>query len=294
LTPFVGRDVERALLRSCWDRAQNAQGQVVFISGEPGIGKSRLLQVFRDDISDSVQTWIECAASPYHETSSFFCVIDMLQQALARQCGDSAEERLTQLDRALGTSGLDPRETVPLIARLIGLAAPPERYPAIGGSPGEQRQRLLTTLVHWVLGLAAIQPVVLVVEDLMWADPSTLEFLEHLGQQTATAPLLLLGTARPEVRCPWPVRSHVTAVTLDRLSEQEARQMIGAATGPGAQPGLVKTLVARSDGVPLFAEELARLMRDAQGRFVEGAIPETLHDLLAARLDRLGGAKGER
>jgi len=291
LTPFVGRDVERALLRSRWDRAQDAQGQVVFISGEPGIGKSRLLQVFREDIADSSQTWIECAASSYHETSPFFCVIDMLQQGLARQCGDSTDAWLVQLDRALATSGLNPEEAVPLIAGLIGLATPPGRYPTLSGSPGQQRQRLLTVLVHWVLGLAAIQPVVLVVEDLMWADPSTLEFLGLLEQQAATAPVLLLYTARPEFRCPWPARSHFTTVALNRLTPREVRQMLGAATDLAAQPDLVQTLVARSDGVPLFAEELTRLMRDATGRFVQGAIPETLQDLLAARLDRLGPAR---
>jgi class 3 adenylate cyclase/predicted ATPase len=291
LTPFVGRDMERALLRSRWDRAQDAQGQVVFISGEPGIGKSRLLQVFREDIAGCSQTWVECAASPYHETSPFFCVSDMLQQALVRQCGDSEDEWLLQLDRAVATSGLDPQESVPLIAGLIGLALPPGRYPALGGSPGQRRQRLLTVLVHWVLGLAAFQPVVLVVEDLMWADPSTLEFLGLLGQQVATAPVLLLYTARPEFPCPWPVHSHCTTVALNRLDDEQVRQMIGVGTGSAAQPDLLRTLVQRSDGVPLFAEELTRLMRDSTGRFVQGAIPETLQDLLAARLDRLGPAR---
>jgi len=290
LTPFVGRDVERALLRSRWSRAQDGQGQVVFVSGEPGIGKSRLLQVFRQDVADSSQTWIECAASPYHETSPFFCVSDMLRQALVLQSGDSTDEWLVQLDRALAASGLDPRESVPLIAGLIGVTPPPDRYPPLGGSPGQQRQRLLTVLVHWVLGLAAIQPVVLVVEDLMWADPSTLEFLGVLGQQAATASVLLLYTARPEFRCPWPVRSHFTAVALDRLSPAEVQRMIGAGTAAAALD-LVKTLVERSDGVPLFAEELTRLMRDTMGRFVPGAIPETLQDLLAARLDRVGPAR---
>src|SRR5215468_6067847 len=135
-----GREAERVLLRSRWERAQEGHGQVVLISGEPGIGKSRLVQVFRDDIADCAQTWVECAASPYHENTPFFCVIEMLQHALATQSGDSAEQKVIFLERALATSGLDPQEAVPLIAGLIGLALPPERYPALAGSPGEQRQ----------------------------------------------------------------------------------------------------------------------------------------------------------
>ena len=286
LTPFVGREAERLLLHSRWDRAQEGEGQIVLISGEPGIGKSRLLQVFRGDIADRAHTWIECAASSYHENTPFFCVIEMLQQALAKQCGESTDQRLMLLERALATTGLNPQEAVPLVAALIGLALPPERYPPLVGSPGQQRQRLMTTLVQWVLGTAAVQPVVLVVEDLMWADPSTIELLELLGQQAATAPVLLLYTARPEFRCAWPPRSNFTVATLDRLSRQQVRQMIA-----GALPELVEMLVARSDGVPLFAEELTRLVTGETGRFTQGQVPATLQDLLAARLDRLGPAR---
>jgi class 3 adenylate cyclase/predicted ATPase len=292
LTPFVGRAAERVLLRSRWERVQEAHGQVVLVSGEPGIGKSRLVQVFRDDIAGCAQTWIECAASPYHENTPFFSVIEMLQQALTAQAGDSAEQKVIFLERGLATSGLDPKETVPLIAGLIGLPLPPDRYPALEGSPGDQRQRLLAALVHWMLGLAAIQPVVLVVEDLMWADPSTLEVLELLGQQAATAPLLLLYTARPDFRCAWPARSHFTTVTLNRLSRQDVRQMIAASdAGASGTPELVETVVARSDGVPLYAEELARLLVDRTTHTLRADIPETLQDLLAARLDRLGSAR---
>jgi class 3 adenylate cyclase/tetratricopeptide (TPR) repeat protein len=286
LTPFVGREAERALLRSRFERAEEGQGQVVLICGEPGIGKSRLLQVFREDLAGRAETWIECGTSPYHENTPFFCVIDMLQQALALQCGDSTEQRLVVLERALATAGLNVQESLPLVASLIGLDVAPERYPPLAGSPGQQRQRTMATLVRWLVGAAGLQPVVLVVEDLMWADPSTLELLELLGQQAARTRVLLLYTARPEFRHAWPPRSNFTTVTLDRLSQPQVRQMVASAL-----PELVETLVARSDGVPLFAEELMCLVKDTVGRSAESDIPATLQDLLTARLDRLGTAR---
>jgi class 3 adenylate cyclase/tetratricopeptide (TPR) repeat protein len=290
LTPFVGRDAERALLLSRWERAGEGEGQVVLISGEPGIGKSRLLQVFRDDIAGHAQTWVECATSSYHASTPFFCLIEMLQQGLSRQCGESPEQRLVFLERALTATGLDPGEGVPLLAGLIGLPLPPGRHPPPAGSPAQQRHRLMATLARWLLAAAAIQPAVLVVEDLMWADPSTMELLELLGQQAATAPLLLLYTTRPEFRCPWPPRSNLTIVTLNRLGRQDVRQMI-ASRSHSTLEDLVETLVARSDGVPLFAEELTSLVTDAAGRFGQSEVPATLQDLLTARLDRLGPAR---
>jgi class 3 adenylate cyclase/tetratricopeptide (TPR) repeat protein len=290
LTPFVGREEERSLLLSRWGRARDGEGQVVLVTGEPGIGKSRLLQVFQDDIAGHAQTWIECATSSYHASTPFFCLIEMLQQGLSRQCGESPEQRLIFLERALATTGLDPGEGVPLIAGLIGLPLPPGRYPPLAGSAAQQRHRLMATLARWLLAVAAIQPAVLVVEDLMWADPSTIELLELLGQQVATAPVLLLYTARPEFRQTWPPRSNLTVVTLNRLGRQHVRQMI-ASRQAVALTELVETLVARSDGVPLFAEELTSLMIDAAGRFAQSEVPSTLQDLLTARLDRLGPAR---
>src|SRR5215468_294924 len=214
----------------------------------------------------------------------------MIQQGLSRQCGEAPEERLVFLERALTASGLDPREGVPLLAGLIGLPLPPGRYPPIGGSPAHQRERLIATLARWLLAAAEIQPAVLVVEDLMWADPSTIELLELLGHQAATARVLLLYTARPEFRCPWQPRSNLTIVTLNRLDRQQVREMIVRRTH-SALMDLVETLVARSDGVPLFAEELTSLVTGAAGRFALGEVPATLQDLLAARLDRVGPAR---
>jgi class 3 adenylate cyclase/tetratricopeptide (TPR) repeat protein len=290
LTPFVGREPERSLLLNRWKRAQEGEGQIVLVTGEPGIGKSRLVQVFRDDIAGHAQAWVECATSSYHANTPFFCVIEMIRQGLSRQCGESPEQRLVFLERALTTTGLDPREGVPLLAGLIGLSLPPGRYPPIGGSPAHQRERLMATLAGWLLAAAAIQPAVLVVEDLMWADPSTIELLELLGRQAAAARVLLLYTARPEFRCTWPPRSNLTIVTLNRLDSQHVREMI-ASRSHSALLELVETLVSRSDGVPLFAEELTSLLTDAAGRFAQSEVPTTLQDLLAARIDRVGPAR---
>src|SRR5262249_15620740 len=197
----------------------------------------------------------------------------------------SPEQRLVFLERALTTTGLDPREGVPLLAGLIGLSLPPGRYPPIGGSPAHRRERLMATLAGWLLAAAAVQPAVLGGADLMWAAPSTIELLELLGPQAATARVLLLYTARPEFRCAWSPRSNLTMVTLNRLDRQHVRQMI-ASRSRSTLHELVETLVERSDGVPLFAEELTSLVTDAAGRFVQIEVPATLQDLLAARLRR--------
>src|SRR5262249_36735514 len=204
---------------------------------------------------------------------------------------ESPEQRIVFLERALTTIGLDPGEGVPLLAGLIGLSLPPGRYPPLARSPAQQRERLMATLARWLLAAAAIQPAVLVVEDLMWADPSTIELLELLGEQATTAPVLLVYTARPEFRCVWAQRSNLTVVTLNRLGRQQVRQMIACRSRSTALPELVDTLVARSDGVPLFAEELTSLVTDAVGRFLQSEVPATLQDLLTARLDRLGPAR---
>src|SRR5262249_37667015 len=160
--------------------------------------------------------------------------------------GDSTEQRLLVLERALSTAGLDTVDAVPLVAALIGLPLPPGRYPPLAGSPAQQRQRLMATPAGWLIGRAAIQPAGAGVEDLMWADPSTIELLELLGQQAATASVLLLYTARPEFRSTWSARSNVTVVTLNRLGHQHVRQMI-ASRARASMSELVETLVMRSD-----------------------------------------------
>jgi predicted ATPase len=180
----------------------------------------------------------------------------MLRELLAWRGDEPAEEQLTQLETRLVLAGLKPAEALPLIAPLLNLAIP-AKYPPLPLSPEQQRRRLLANLVDWVLGAARVQPIVIATEDLHWADPSTLELLQLLVEQGATAQLLLLLTARPEFHAPWPPRAHHTQLTLNRLSSRNVRTMVGEVAAQKAlSEETIATVVERTGGVPLFVEEL--------------------------------------
>ena len=203
-----------------------------------------------------------------------------------------AEEQLAQLEARLELAGLKPAEALPLIAPLLNLPLP-AKYPPSPLSPEQQRRRLLATLVEWALGAARVQPTVIAIEDLHWADPSTLELIQLLVEQGATARLLLLYTARPEFRAQWPLRAHHTQITLNRLSARNVRTMVGEVAAQKAlSEETIATVVERTGGVPLFVEELTRaVLESGDAKLTGREIPVTLHDSLMARLDRLGPAK---
>jgi predicted ATPase len=202
------------------------------------------------------------------------------------------EAQLAQLESRLMMAGLKPAEAIPLIAPLLNLPLPPG-YPPSALSPEQQRRRLLVTLVEWVIGSARVQPLVVATEDLHWVDPSTLELIQLLVEQSASARLLLLYTARPEFLAPWPSRAHHMRITLDRLSARNVRMMVTQLAAKIAlSDETVASLVERTGGVPLFVEELTRAVLESSGGKLSGReIPATLHDSLMARLDRLGPAK---
>jgi class 3 adenylate cyclase len=289
LTPFVGRDQERQLLLARFEQAVEGDGQVVLLSGEPGIGKSRLVQQLRLDLASARHSWIECAASPFHAGTPFHTVAELLRAAFALSPELSESDRIAGLEHLLGAAGLNAAESVPLVAPLLGLALP-LGHPPSALSPEQQRKRLLATLVRWALWASALQPTVMVFEDLQWADPSTLEAIGLLDEQGATSNLLLVQTARPEFRPPWPQRAHHTSITLSRLPRRHARTLVEAVSGPArSSQRVLETLVERADGVPLFLEELVRaVVEDALDGVAPAAIPTTLQDSLMARLDRLG------
>jgi class 3 adenylate cyclase/predicted ATPase len=293
LTPFVGREVELTTLLERWEQARDGEGQVVLITGEAGIGKSRLVHEFRTALSGTPHSWVEAAGSAYHQHSPFYVVSDLLRQAFAWQREESADVRLDALASALELAGLNPADSAPLVAPLLGLPVPPERFPPPLLSPEQQRKRLMATVVAWTVFAARAQPTILVTEDLHWVDPSTLELLGRLVEQGATAPLLLLCTARPDFRAPWPMRAHHAQLTLARLNQRDVREMIARLTPQLVPPEpVVETLVARTDGVPLFVEELTRAVLEAAGASIATReIPSTLQDSLMARLDQLGAAK---
>jgi len=286
LTPFVGRENEMFLLRSCWERVCDGEGQVVLIGGEPGIGKSRLVNRFREELGGEPHLWLESGGLPYRESSPFHAVAGLVGQLLGT--AGTAEVQIEQLERSLTAAGLVPADVVPLIAPLLELSLP-ARYPAVEMPPEIQRRRTLAMLTTWLFGTARHQPTVAVLEDLHWVDPSTLALQEILVEQVATERVLLIYTARPEFRPPWPLRSHHAQVMLSRLGRRHTRQMISAIARDDTLPDeVVATVAKRTDGVPLFVEELMRLV--LHGGPVRD-VPTTLQDSLMARLDRLGSAK---
>jgi class 3 adenylate cyclase/tetratricopeptide (TPR) repeat protein len=289
LTPFVGREDELRWLMSRWELVLDGEGQVALIIGEAGIGKSRLLQRFHEQIAATPHTWVEAGAGAFFQNTPFYPVSEMLRQFVGEV---PPQDQIAELERRLMAAGLKPSEAIPLIAPLLNLPLPAE-YPASTLSPEQQRRRLLATLVEWVSGAARTQPLVIATEDLHWADPSTLELIQLLVEQGATAPLLLLYTARPEFRSPWPPRQHHTQITLNRLGTRDIRTMVAQVTASTAlSDNTIATVVERTGGVPLFVEELTRSLLEGGSAGQPGhEIPATLHDSLMARLDRLGAAK---
>jgi class 3 adenylate cyclase/predicted ATPase len=304
LTPLVGREHEVGLLRERWAQSKDGLGQVVLLSGEAGIGKSRLVQVLSEHVADEGVPWLTVRCSPYHTHSAFYPVIEYLQRLLQWHRDGTPEARLAMLEQALQTVSLPLAEMVPLLAALLSLPVP-EHYPPLTLSPQRQKQKTLDALVAWLLADAARQPVLAVWEDLQWADPSTLELLGLLLDHIPTARLLLMLTARPEFRPPWAPRSYVTPLTLTRLTRPQVEEMVLRVTGGKPVPAeVLAQIVVKTDGVPLFVEELTKmvleadLLREHEDRYdLTGplpplAIPTTLHDSLMARLDRLAMVKG--
>ncbi len=300
LTPFTGRGAELGVLLDCWERTQEHQGQTVLVSGEAGIGKSRLVLALRERLADQPHTWLECRCSPYTQHTAFRPVVELVEQGLAFQAADTAEEKIGKLERALRAAGLSLPDTVPLFAEFLSIP-PSGAYAPLHLTPDVQRRKTLETLAAWNLALGEIQPVLLLVEDLHWCDPSSLELLARLIEQSPTARLMLVCTARPEFQSPWPARSNLTPLQLARLTRRQAREMVAALSVGGTLPeSVVDLVVTRADGVPLYLEELVRTVLESR-RLLAGdgeeaprtelAIPATLHDSLVARLDRLSAAK---
>jgi len=292
LTPFVGRVDEVELLLSRWKSASEGEGQVVFIVGEAGIGKSRLMRQFRERLAGTPHTWNECSGASYYQNTPFYPITDMLQQGFAQRGNESDEAKLRQLERDLELAGVKLPEAVPLVASMLNIPVG-EKYPPLTLSPEQKRKRLLTTLAGWLFGAARAQPIVMAVEDLHWFDASTLELMQLLIEQGARSRLLLLSSARPEFQAAWARRTHHTHLTLNRLTARDVRELVGQVVATGALSGdAVDRVIERTGGVPLFVEELTRaVLESADAEPAAREIPATLHDSLMARLDRLGSAK---
>jgi class 3 adenylate cyclase/tetratricopeptide (TPR) repeat protein len=305
LTPLVGREPEVALLMERWARVKAGMGQVVVLEGEAGIGKSRLVQVLKDYIADDVHTYLECRGLPYYQHTAWYPIIELVQRWLQWRPGEAPGAALGRLEALLAQAQLALIEVVPLLAELVALPLPAERYPPRPLSPEQQRQHTLDAVLTLVGVLAEQQPVLVIVEDLHWVDPSTLELLELLIDQVPTARIYTVLTCRPAFEPPWGFRTHLTFLTLNRLTHSQAEEMVGGMLGGQRLPvAVLEQIVARTDGIPLFVEEMTKAVVEAgRGANVPEqdattspaptvAIPATLHEALLARLDRLGSAKG--
>jgi class 3 adenylate cyclase/predicted ATPase len=305
LTPLVGREEELALLRRRWEQATDGEGQVVLLSGEAGIGKSRLVQELKDYVAHDNAVRIEFRCSPYHQNSAFYPLIEHVQQVLHFTSIDTPHAKLQKLKQTLARYHFPQSDTVSLLAALLSLP-PPETVSVLTSTPQQQKQKTLDALLHWLFAEAERTPVYTVWEDLHWADPSTLEFLALCLDQVPRARMLMLLTFRPEFTLPWASRSHVSHLVLSRLGRKQTSAIVEQLTGGALPSEVLHQIVSKTDGVPLFVEELTRtvlesgLLREEDGHYVGAhggaplpplAIPATLQDSLMARLDRLGTAK---
>ncbi|SLN69294.1 adenylate/guanylate cyclase domain-containing protein [Oceanibacterium hippocampi] len=301
LPPLVGREEESGLLRRAWQSVQEeGRGQAVTISGEAGIGKSVLVDGLRAEIRAEGLPQIVLRCSPYHVNSAFFPVIEYFKRLAGWQPEDDTGARLGKLEVALQDFEQPTSETVPLLAALLSLPLPEDRYPPLALTPQQQKQRIQDLVIAMILEEAERRPIMQIWEDLHWADPSTLELIGVQIDQVPTASLLMLLTARPDFIPPWPARSHITPITLNRLEAQHAAALITNTAGRNTLPeDVIDHIVTKADGVPLYVEELTKtilasdILRDIGDRLVltgplsSLSIPDTLQESLMARLDRL-------
>jgi class 3 adenylate cyclase/tetratricopeptide (TPR) repeat protein len=298
-TPLVGRDEELALLQRHWQQAKSGEGGVVLVSGEPGIGKSRLAQSLFERVSGEPHTRLRFFCSPHHQDHALYPTIAQFERAAGFRREDTAEQRLDKLEAVLAPATGDLGEAASLLAALLSLPTG-ERYPPLNLTPQKQKERTLRALVAQIEGLAARQPVLLQFEDAHWSDPTSLELLDLIIDRVSALPVLLIVTFRPEFAAPWAGRPHVGLISLNRLAPRQRAEMIAGVTGGKALPQEVADqIIDRTDGVPLFVEELTKAVVEsgmlidtgdrytAVGPVARLAIPASLQASLLARLDRL-------
>jgi hypothetical protein len=305
LTPLVGRESEVTLLLERWEQVKAGHGQVVLLTGDAGIGKSRLVQTLKEHVAHEPHIRWECRSAEYSQNTALFPLIELFQRLLQFEAHETPDAKLEKLEHALSQYRVPLAESMPLLAPVLSLPLPENRYPLLNLSPQRQRQKTLETIVALLLELAAQQPVLFILEDLHWADPTTLEWLNLLIEQTPTASMLVLLTCRPHFQPAWHHRSYLTEITVNRLSHAQVEQIVtGMTDGKTLPHEVLVQIVEKTDGVPLFVEELTKAivesghLKDVDGHyaltgsFSTLAIPTTLQDSLMARLDRLVSAKG--
>jgi predicted ATPase len=301
LTALVGRDEESELLFRRWSRAKTGEGQVVLLSGEAGIGKSRLTAALLERLAAEPHTRLRYFCSPQHTDSAFYPVIGQMERGAGLMHDDTPQARLDKLDAVLAQSSTSPRDAA-LFAEMLSLAND-GRYPALELAPEQRRQKTLEALTSQLAGLASRQPVLMIFEDVHWIDPTSLDALGRTVDRVRTLPALLIVTFRPEFNAPWAGQSHVTSLMLNRLGERDTAAIVARLVGnQGLAADVMAEIVERTDGIPLFVEEMTKAVLEAESegmvrRTVAAvpssalAVPASLHASLMARLDRLGPAK---
>ncbi|WP_331376049.1 AAA family ATPase [Sinorhizobium chiapasense] len=301
-TPLVGRSEELELLLQRWQQARTGKGQAVMLSGEPGIGKSRLVAALEERLGMEPHARLRYFCSPYHVNSALYPVIRQLARAAGLARSDSTSTKLDKLEALMLQWASDATEAGPLLAALLSIDIT-GRYPPTKLTPQAQKARTLGVLIQQIEAIAARQPIVMVVEDAHWIDPTTRQWLEMLIERLHDLPVLLIVTFRPEFRPTW-VASNVAAITLGPLAPEEGAAVVDRVTGGRTLPsGVRNEILARTEGVPLFVEELTKAVLESElmtpngdqfrsnGPMMSLAIPSTLQDSLMARLDRLSSAK---
>jgi class 3 adenylate cyclase/tetratricopeptide (TPR) repeat protein len=284
--PLIGRAHEMGLIRERWEMARQGEGQILTVTGEAGIGKSRVIEALQQEVSGEAHARINLQCSPYHSDSALYPIIQHLNRRVGTAPDDAPGERVEKLKTLLGTRQIADPAALPLLAELLSIpltdAAPPT-------SPAQRKAATLTLTAEIMMRAGDGNPMLIVLEDAHWIDATTLEMMTRLADSIQRAPLLVVVSARPDFTPPWLSRPHATLITLGRLGRPECMQVVASvAAAHGLAAETVAAIVARTDGVPLFVEELTRSVMESPGA---DSVPATLKDSLMARLDRLGGAR---
>jgi len=289
-TPLVGREEEMALLDRLWTRARSGDGHAVLVSGEPGVGKSRLAAALEERLGEDPHHRLQYFCSPYHQNSALYPIIAQLERSAGFERDDIPEFKLEKLEELLAAL-LPIDEDIALLADLLSLGGSP-RYPRLDFTPQRKKEKTFAAWLRQIEGLSRQRPVLIMFEDLQWADPTSRELLDLIIERLESWPVLLIATFRSEFRPPWTGQPAVTAISLNRLNRRNSAMLVQGLIGAGARlpNDVADAIVKRCDGVPLFLEELTKVILEEAVKATGGPVsaPPSLHALLLARLEQLG------